>query len=260
MGDSDGRRDEYLKGLCRELHGLPKDFNKSVKASQNRIANIAAKKAIKGIEAQERFTGRVPPRFDRDFWEIYWRDNPEELPDIGSNVEECFQNFQNFVGCSSITLPLNSLRLSLDCLKLIEKVQIKGKGDRDKRRDEYLKAKCRRLHNLEVDPVKGIMAVEGKKVAQAAREARDEMLEDRKAGQSSPAARRLAAKRIREAQIANELPTRRDGSPLFSRDYWEKYWKRHPETMPPKGENFDECLENLLAFVRDFCPTKLQAP
>lgn len=111
------RRDEYLKALCRELHGLPKDFNKSVKATQIRMASMAAKKARKEAvkldgdatgarmaEIGKYRTGGALARFDRDYWEKYWTDNPHEVPDKGSNLEECFRNFQQYVSRPSITL------------------------------------------------------------------------------------------------------------------------------------------------------------
>lgn len=121
-GDTSGRRNEYLKAKCRELHGLPKDFNRSVKAHETRKSTLAAKKARKEAvrlrgEASETAStelgqspmSRAPPRFDREYWEQYWRDNPQELPDIGSNIEECVQNFKEYVSCSTIVLLTETL-------------------------------------------------------------------------------------------------------------------------------------------------------
>lgn len=130
-------------------------------------------------------------------------------------------------------------------------MQIRERGDRDQRRAEYLKAKCKRLHGLESDGFKVPDAAEKREAAYAARKARYKAMKDQKASRFPGQAGRPAGRRIKEAQIANELPTRPDGSPLYGRMFWEKYWKLYPETTPSKGENADECFENFKAFVRE---------
>ncbi|KAI9789124.1 MAG: hypothetical protein M1816_006374 [Peltula sp. TS41687] len=238
-GDTDGRRDEYLKAKCRELHGLPKDFDRSVKATEIRRASMAAKKAdkqaawLRGQDTERAMAGNGqasirggPPRFDRDYWERYWRDNPKELPDLGSNAEECFENFRAYIN---------------------------SHGDTDPRRHEYLKAKCRKLHGVGNGPIASVMAVRSRTAVQAAGdEAGGNVVKNQKASQFSSEARKVAPERMNEVPIARRLgiQTLPDGSPYFSRGYWERIWKLHPEAMPPIGENVAECLSNFKAFVR----------
>lgn len=47
-----------------------------------------------------------------------------------------------------------------------------------------------------------------------------------------------------------DLPTGPDGSPKYNSRYWDIYWQLHPEEVPSKGSNFDECYRNYKSFVR----------
>ena len=94
-GDLDGRRGIYVRSHCEKLHGLEREALKHAEFAGG-WNNVSP--APDTIELPE-YQGR--PYFHSDYWDLYWKKFPDQVPSKGNTPEECMNNYKDFVSTKS---------------------------------------------------------------------------------------------------------------------------------------------------------------